>query len=163
MPHFRKRLMIAWSLPCLIMLGGCDDRPKPECDSFETRSAVLQTVSSDHGNHLVKFAAGHSAEANSTDKDSAAEKPGQQPLYLLGDKMVTRSTSDNKRTLKCSGAISVTVGETKASKEVNFTVQQESDGKTTVSVEPFQFCARRPASLRIPAAKSRLGLRRTCR
>ena len=31
-------------------------------------------------------------------------------------------------------------GDTKASKEVNFTVQQ-SDGKVAVSVEPFQFKA----------------------
>jgi hypothetical protein len=30
-------------------------------------------------------------------------------------------------------------GETKAMKEVNFTVQQSSDGKITVSVVPFQF------------------------
>jgi hypothetical protein len=139
MPHFRKPLLIVWSFPCLVLLGGCDDRSKPECDSFETRNAVLQTVSSDHNNHMVKFAAGHSAEANSPDKDVAAEKPDQQPLYRLGEKMITQSTSDNKRTLKCSGAISVTVGEAKASKEVNFTVQQDSDGKTTVSVEPFQF------------------------
>jgi hypothetical protein len=51
--------------------------------------------------------------------------------------MVTVSTDDTKRTLKCSGA--VTVGDVKASKEVNFTVQQASDGKSTVSVEPFQF------------------------
>jgi hypothetical protein len=139
MPHFRKRLLIVWSFPCLLLLGGCDDRPKPECDSFETRSAVLQTVSSDHGNHLVKFAAGHSDEAKSPDAGSATAKPDQQPLYTLGEKMITQSTSDNKRTLKCSGALSVTVGEAKATKEVNFTVQQASDGKTAVSVEPFQF------------------------
>jgi hypothetical protein len=33
----------------------------------------------------------------------------------------------------------VTVGDTKASKEVVFTVQQPPDGKITVSVDPFQF------------------------
>jgi hypothetical protein len=33
----------------------------------------------------------------------------------------------------------VTVGDTTASKEVNFTVQQSPDGKLTVAVEPFQF------------------------
>jgi hypothetical protein len=33
----------------------------------------------------------------------------------------------------------VTVGDTKASKELNFTVQQPSDGKMSVSVAPFQF------------------------
>jgi len=62
-----------------------------------------------------------------------------KPLYLLGEKIVTTSTSADKRTLKCSGSISVTVGDTKASKEVNFTVQQSSDGKIDVSVDPFQF------------------------
>jgi hypothetical protein len=139
MPYFRKRPIVFYSFPFLILLGGCDAQPKPECDSFETRNAVLQTVSSDHGNHLAKYAAGHSAEANSPNAGSAAEKSDQKPMYLLGDKMVTVSTDDNKRTLKCSGALSVTVGEAKATKEVDFTVQQGADGKTTVSVEPFQF------------------------
>ena len=123
----------------MLLLGGCDGSPKPECDSFETRNAVLQTVSSDQGNHLGKFAAGHADEAGSNDAKPAAAKPDQQPQYTLGEKMVTLSTSDNKRTLKCSGALSATVGEAKATKEVNFTVQQASDGKITVSVEPFQF------------------------
>lgn len=127
------------SLPALILLAGCDAQSKPECDSFETRNAVLQTVSSDRGNHLAKFAASHSATANAPGTGSTAENPDQKPLYLLGEKMVTVSTADNKRTLKCSGALSVTVGEAKASKEVDFTVQQGADGKTTVSVEPFQF------------------------
>jgi hypothetical protein len=136
MPYFRKRPLAFCSLPFLALLGGCDAQPKPECDSFETRNAVLQTVSSDHENHLAKFAA---AEASPHEADAAAEKTDQKPLYVLGDKMVTLSTSDNKRTLKCSGALSVTVGQTKASKEVDFTVQQASDGKTSVSVEPFQF------------------------
>jgi hypothetical protein len=31
------------------------------------------------------------------------------------------------------------VGDTKASKEVHFTVQQAADGKMSVSVVPFQF------------------------
>ena len=139
MPYFHRRSLAFCGFPFLILLGGCDAQPKPECDSFETRKAVLQTVSSDHGNHLAKFAAGHSAEARAPNAGAAAEKTDQKPLYVLGDKMITQSTSDNKRTLKCSGALSVTVGETKASKEVDFTVQQSSDGRITVSVEPFQF------------------------
>jgi hypothetical protein len=31
------------------------------------------------------------------------------------------------------------VGDTKASKKIDFTVQQSSDGKLSVSVAPFQF------------------------
>ena len=56
-------------------------------------------------------------------------------MYLLGHELNQR----RQRTLKCSGAISVAVGDLKATKEVNFTVQQSSDGKKSVSVAPFQF------------------------
>lgn len=137
MLYFRKRPIVFWTLPFLIFLSGCD--AKPECDSLETRNAVLQTVSDDHNNALVEYAAKNPNTAKSSDASSEAEKSKQEPLYLLGEKIVTTSTSENKKTLKCSGSISVTVGETKASKEIDFTVQRSSDGKISVSVAPFQF------------------------
>jgi hypothetical protein len=137
MTHVRKRLIFFWSFPLLIVLSGCDTNP--ECDSSETRIAVLQSVSDDHNNPLVEYAAKNSNIAKSTDASSDAEKSKQRPLYLLGEKIVTTSTSDNKRTLKCSGSISVTVGDTKASKEIDFSVQKSPDGKLSVSVAPFQF------------------------
>lgn len=137
MLHSRRRPMVLWSFPFLIVLGGCDT--KPECDSLETRNAVLETVSDDHDNALVRFAAKNSNMAKSTDAAADAERSQQQPLYALGEEMVTRSTSRDKRTLKCTGYLSVTVGDTTASKEVNFTVQQSSDGKIAVSIAPFQF------------------------
>jgi hypothetical protein len=135
MPYFRKRPLVLWSFLVLILLSGCD--AKPDCDSSETRNAVLHAVSDDHNNALGKYAAKNSTTAS--DASSEAEKTRQQPLYLLGEKIVTTSTSEDKRTLKCSGSMSVTVGDTKASKEVVFTVQQSRDGKLTVSVDPFQF------------------------
>src|SRR5579871_5867916 len=46
------------SLPFLILLTGCI--AKPECDSNETRNAVLQSISNDHDNALVDYAAKHS-------------------------------------------------------------------------------------------------------
>jgi hypothetical protein len=137
MPYFHKRPIVFWSFPLLIFLSGSDARP--ECDSFETRNAVLQTVSDDHNNALAKYAAKNSTTAKSSDPSSEAEKSKQRLSYLLGEKIVTTSANENKRTLKCSGFMSVTVGDTKASKEVVFTVQQWSDGKITVSVDPFQF------------------------
>ena len=114
-----------------MILSGCSGSARPECDSIETRSAVLQIVSDDHRNPLVDYAA-----KNSTAKPSLENT---RPLYLLGQRIVTTSTSQDKRTLRCSGAISVSVGNIKASKEVDFTVQQSSDGKISVSVDPFQF------------------------
>ncbi|MBR1207245.1 MULTISPECIES: hypothetical protein [unclassified Bradyrhizobium] len=62
-----------------------------------------------------------------------------RPQYLLGERIVTTSTSRDKRTLQCSGGISVSVGDVKASKEVEFTAQKSADGKLSVSVAPFQF------------------------
>jgi hypothetical protein len=132
-----KPPIVFWSLLFPIFLAGCD--AKPECDSFETRNAVLQAVTDDHNNPLVKYAAQNSDIAKSSASKSEAEKSKERPLYLLGDKMVTTSTSEDKRTLKCSGAISVTVGGTNASKEIDFTVQKPPDGKISVSVDPFQF------------------------
>ena len=137
MPYFRKLPIVVWSFLFPIVLNGCD--AKPECDSFETRNAVLQAVTDDHNNPLVKYAAQNSNIAKSSDGASEAEKSKERPLYLLGEKIVTTSTSEDKRTLKCSGSISVTVGDAKASKEVDFTVQKPPDGKISVSVVPFQF------------------------
>jgi hypothetical protein len=139
MPTFSKRSLLLICCYFLILLGGCS--AKPECDSFETRDAVLKSVSDDHNNALGKYAASNSTTPNLTTSggNSEAEKLKHGPLYLLGEKIVTTSASDDKRTLKCSGAISVTVGDTKATKEIDFTVQQSSNGKLSVSVTPFQF------------------------
>ena len=143
MLHFRERSLALWSFSVLIFLSGCG--PQVECDSPETRSAVLKIVADDHRNALGVYAARNSNVAkeeapnagsevkNSSNSDSA------KPLYLLGEKIATTSTSEDARTRTCSGSISVIVGDTKASKEVNFTVQKQSNGKVSVSVEPFQF------------------------
>jgi len=135
MSHFTERPIVFLSLSALVCLAGCD--PKVECDSPETRAAVLQTISDDHRNALANFAAKRSNVAEDVKQSSDSEKT--KPLYLLGEKIVTTSTSEDKRTLNCSGAISATIGDTKASKEINFTVQRPKDGKISVSVTPFQF------------------------
>jgi hypothetical protein len=133
----RDRSIAFWSCSFLIFLTGCS--AKPECDSFETRDAVLKSVSDDHNNALGKYAAKNSTTANSGGARSDAEQTKERPLYLLGEKIITTSASADKRTLACSGSISVTIGDTKASKEIDFSVQQLSDGKLSVSVTPFQF------------------------
>ena len=135
MPYLSERLLVLCSLLCLIFLGGFT--AKPECDSSETRNAVLKSVSDDHSNRLAVFAAKNSPA--SKDRDGKGSPEDAKPEYSLGEKIVTTSTSQDKRTLNCSGAISATVGGTKASKEVNFTVQQAADGKISVSVASFQF------------------------
>jgi hypothetical protein len=95
MTYFRKPPVVLFSFLFPIVLGGCD--AKPECDSFETRNAVLQAVSDDHNDALGEYAAKNSTTAS--DAGSEAEKSRRQPFYVLGEKMVTTSISNNKRTL----------------------------------------------------------------
>jgi hypothetical protein len=109
MLYIRERF---WIVPFVIFLSGCG--PKPECDSFETRSAVLRIVSDNHTNPLATYAAKNSNVAkpqsgNATpESEKSANSESARPLYLLGEKIITTSTSANKRTLQCSGAISAT-------------------------------------------------------
>lgn len=123
----------AWTrrsiFPVLLLLSGCG--AKPDCDTIEIRNAVLKSVSDNHRNPLLNY-----AEKNSTAKPTPENTA---PLYQLGERIVTNSTSQDKRTLQCSGALSVSVGDIKASKEVDFMVQRSTDGKVSVSVVPFQF------------------------
>ncbi|WP_212296704.1 hypothetical protein [Bradyrhizobium sp. AUGA SZCCT0160] len=137
MRSLTSRSLVCWTLLFLVVSSGCI--AAPECDSIETRKAVLQFVLDDGNNPLVSYAARNSttgkASADATSQDSKSEKP----LYQLGQRMVTTSKSKDKLTVKCSGEISAAVGDIKATKEVTFTVQQSSDGTTSVSVDPFQF------------------------
>jgi hypothetical protein len=126
MQDFAKML---GGLIVVFSLGGCG--AQPECDSSETRKAVLDAISDNHSNPLVEFAAKNSMAKLGNNND--------KPLYLLTQKMVTTSSSKDKRTLQCSGGISVSVGDVKATKEIEFTVQKADDGKLSVSVVPFQF------------------------
>ena len=137
MAALHHRPLIFCGFPLLALLGGCD--PGPQCDSPENRSAVLQSFSGDRSNALARFVASQADITHPQDASASAATPDQTPTYLLDQEMVTLSTSDHQQTLKCSGVLSATIGDTTASKEFNFTVQHAPDGKVTISVEPFQF------------------------
>jgi hypothetical protein len=137
MLYFRGRPLVLFGLPLLIVLSGCKADAPSECGTSEVRNDVLKSVSDDPGNRLLAFAAGNST-AN-RDSASTANPVGEKPVYALGEETVTTSTSADKRTFQCSAEISVTVGGTTASKEVDFTVQKAPDGRISVSVVPFQF------------------------
>lgn len=137
MPYFAGRSLVCWSFPFLVVSSGCI--AAPECDSIETRKAVLQFVLGDGNNPLVTYAAKNSMAGKTSAAANSQNSESEKPLYQLGQKIVTTSTSKDKLTVKCSGGISAAVGDTKATKEVTFTVQQSTDGKISVSVDPFQF------------------------
>jgi hypothetical protein len=114
----------------------------PACDSIETRKAVLDFINSDSSNRLADFAAktnSASGEHKSAKVANSKKHQDEKPFYELGQRFVTTSSTKDKRTVKCSGALSASVGNAKATKEIDFTVQQSMDGSLSVSVEPFQF------------------------
>ncbi|MBR1237896.1 MULTISPECIES: hypothetical protein [unclassified Bradyrhizobium] len=137
MRYLTSRSLICWILPFLVVSSGCI--AAPECDSIETRKAVLQFVLGDGNNPLVTYAAKNSTAGKASPDATSQHSKSEKPLYQLGQRIVTTSTSKDKLTVKCSGGISAAVGDIKATKEVTFTVQQSSDGQTSVSVDPFQF------------------------
>jgi hypothetical protein len=137
MRYLTSRSLVCWILPFLVVSSECI--AAPECDSLETRKAVLQFVLGDGNNPLVTYAAKNSTAAKASADATSQHSKSEKPLYQLGQRIVTTSTSKDKLTVKCSGGISAAVGDIKATKEVTFTVQQSSDGQTSVSVDPFQF------------------------
>jgi hypothetical protein len=68
MPRFAKSL-VSWSFPLLFVSSG--SIAAPECDSIESRKAVLQFVLGDGNNPLGTYAAKNSTAG----KASAAAKP----------------------------------------------------------------------------------------
>ena len=123
------------------LMFSSESRAKPACDSIETRKAVLQYFEADQNNALVDYAMKNATPGTDAAKPKSkkAAQANMKPLYQLGDRIVPASKVRDKLTMKCSGPISVSVGDVKATKELIFTVQQAKDGKLSVSVEPFQF------------------------
>jgi hypothetical protein len=137
MPYFKSGSLVFCSIPFVVFSTGCI--AAPECDTIETRKAVLQFALGDGGNPLGTYAAKNSTAGKNSAVGKSPNLEGETARYQLGQKIVTTSTSKDKMTVKCSGGISAAVDDTKATKEVIFTVQQSADGKVSVSVDPFQF------------------------
>ena len=71
------------------------------------------------------------------EKSAIRDKAKQAAAYALDDNIIVNSSS--ARTATCTGVIGVSVGDTSAQKEVEFKVEQQADGKISVSVKPFLF------------------------
>jgi len=146
MKHFREGKSILGCLPVLVLLSGCGGAT-PECDSLDTRSAVVKIVSDDSNNALVNYAVKNSSAVaamvsnTNTEAEKLAiwERARQGAKYRLDDTIRTNSRSKAKRAVTCTGLLYATVEDVTAQKEVEFKVEQTADGKMSVSVSPFQF------------------------
>ena len=143
-PFRKKQPSVLWWLCVLLLLNGCGEA-EPECDSLDTRNSVFKTISDDGNNALVNYAVKHSnsvaamARNTNTEAEKLAvwEKARQGAVYRLDDKILTNSR--NRRAVTCTGLLYVTVADTTAEKQVDFKVERTTDGKMSVSVDPFRF------------------------
>jgi hypothetical protein len=74
-----------------------------------------------------------------TEKLAIWEKAKEAAVYTLDDTVIMNSRDRATHAVSCSGLLSVTVGDTTAQKQVDFTVEQPAEGEIFVSVKPFLF------------------------
>jgi hypothetical protein len=146
MPFKKKQPLALWWFSVLLLLSGCGGT-EPECDSLDTQNSVVKIISDDNNNALVNYAVKNSSSVaamvsnTNTEAEKLAiwEKARQGAVYRLDDAILTNSRNRATRTVTCSGLLYVSVGDTIAQKQVDFKVEQTTDGKMSVSVDPFLF------------------------
>ena len=140
----KQQPSVLWCFPILLLLSGCGD-VGPDCGSPDARNSVVKSVADNENNPLINFAIENSdsvaellskAKADA-EKSAIREKAKQDAVYSLDDTIV--SNSRTARAASCTGLLYVRIGDTTAQKEVEYRVEQTADGKTSVSVKPFQF------------------------
>jgi hypothetical protein len=146
MKLFREEQRILGCFSVLLLLGGCGGA-EPECDSSDSRKSVVKIVSDDNNNALVNYAVKNSSSVaamlrdtkSEAEKSAVLEKARRGAVYTLGDTIGLRSRNRATRAVTCSGLLAVTVVDTTAQKEIEFKVEQTTDGAMSVSVSPFLF------------------------
>jgi hypothetical protein len=145
MRFLREGPAAKWSVLGLLLLAGCSGS-EPDCNSADSRAAVIKSVSDDSNNALVEYAVKNSdalttkvktsAEA---DKSAILDQAKRSAVYRLSDTITTDSKSKDGRAATCSGTLFVTVEGVITQKQVEFQVERTTDGKSSVSVSPFKF------------------------
>jgi hypothetical protein len=147
MKPFREQQSLAfWWFSVLLLLSGCGGA-EPECDSLDAHNSVVKIISDDSNNALVNYAAKNSSSVaammsnTNTEAEKLAiwEKARQGAVYRLDDTILTNSRNTTTRAVTCSGLLYVNIGDTIAEKQVDFKVERTTDGKMSVSVDPFLF------------------------
>jgi|ERR1035437_2061649 hypothetical protein len=142
----KEQLLVLGCFSVLFSLSGCGET-ELECGSLESRNSVVKIIADDNNNRLVNYAANNSSavaammgDANvEAEKLAILEKAKRGAVYKLDDTIRMKSRDRAAHAVNCSGSLDVTVADTTAQKEVEFKVEQTTDGKMLVSVDPFLF------------------------
>ena len=142
----KAQFLVLGYFSILLSLSGCGGA-ELECDSLESRKSVVKIIADDNNNALVNYAANNSSvvaamvgNANTkADRLMILEEAKRGAVYKLDDTIRMNSKNRTAHVVTCSGTLDVTVADTTAEKQVDFRVEQASDGKMSVSVDPFLF------------------------
>jgi hypothetical protein len=117
--------------------------------AVKNSSAVAEMIANSAGAKARSAAVARGEKINdeSTTFDANAEaeklaiweKAKEHAVYTLDDTVIMNARMRATRAVSCSGLLSVTVADTTAQKQVDFTVEQSVSGKISVSVKPFLF------------------------
>jgi hypothetical protein len=146
MKPFSKGPAVFGCLSFFLLLSGCGVSG-PGCDSFYIRTSIVQIIASDNNNALVNYAAKNSTAVETLVNDTKSEaeklaiweKARRGAVYALDDTISMKSRNRTTRAVTCIGVLYVTVVDTTAQKEIEFKVEQTTDGTMLVSVSPFLF------------------------
>jgi hypothetical protein len=145
-PFGKEQFLIVGCASALLSLSGCGEAG-PECGSSDTRNSVVKIIANDSNNKLVNFAVRNSnavaamvGDTNvEAEKLAIWEKARRGAVYSLDDTISIKSRDKTAHAATCIGYLDVTVADTTAQKEIEFRVEQKTDGKVQVSVSPFLF------------------------
>lgn len=146
-PFVKEQFLILGCFTGIIVLSGCGEAESDVCGSLETRNSIVKIIANDHNNGLVNYAAKNSNAITTmvgdtnveAEKLTILENAKRSAVYTLDDTILTKSRDRATHSVTCIGVLDVTVADTTAQKEVEFRVEQMTDGKMLVSVNPFLF------------------------
>jgi len=146
-PFGKEQFLILGCFTGLIVLSGCGEAEPDVCGSVETRNSIVRIIANDHNNALVNYAAENSnaitAMVGNTNVEAERltilENAKRCAVYTLDDTILTKLRDKATHSVTCIGVLDVTVADTTAQKEVEFRVEQTTDKKMLVSVNPFLF------------------------
>jgi hypothetical protein len=144
----KEQFLVLGCFSVLLSLSGCGGN-ELECGSLESRNSVIKIIADDNNNALVNYAVKNSNTVaamvgdtkSEADKLAILEKAKRGAVYALVDTTDIKSRDRAAHAVTCSGVLDVTVADATAEKEVEFRVEQTTDGRMLVSVSPFLFKA----------------------
>jgi hypothetical protein len=142
----KEQFVMTGCFSALLSLSGCGGA-ETVCGSVDIRNSVVKIIANDTSNALINYAVKNSSAIaamvgdtkSEAEKVLILEKARRDAVYALDDTISVESRARAAHGVTCIGLLEVTVSDTTAQKELEFRVEQTTNGKMLVTVSPFLF------------------------